>query len=166
MTQSGTNSRENILITLHIRTTYAAIHYKCSYALFAATFKRYTYVHKVGAWYTPHLWCTVARGPSVPHFELLPALGSVTGHIKVDHTIKVCHFHLPPIRTGAVVNGLMRALHRPLQEDVGGCYTEKADNVVDICLLYVHIWRVAVSTCLRSLSNYSATVQCHTLMNM
>ena len=85
---------------------------------------------------TPHLWCTVARGPSVPHFELLPALGSVTGHLEVDHTIKVGHFHLPPVRTGAVVNGLMRALQGPLQEDVGGCYTEKADNVVDICLLY------------------------------
>ena len=64
-------------------------------------------------------------------------MGSFTGHIKVDHAIKVCHFHLPPIRTGAVVNGLMRALRGPLQEDVGGCYTEKADNVVDICLLYI-----------------------------
>ena len=81
---------------------------------------------------TPHLGCTVSRGPSVSHFELLPALSSLTGHIQVDHAIKVCHPHLPPTRAGAGVDGVMRAAHWLPQENVGCCCREEEDKVVDL----------------------------------
>ena len=81
---------------------------------------------------TPHLWCAVSRGPSVPHFELLPALSSLTGHIQVDHAIKVRHPHLPPTRAGAGVDGVMRAAHWLPQENVGGCCRVEEDKVVDV----------------------------------
>ena len=69
----------------------------------------------------PHLGCSVSRGPSVPHFELLPATGSVMGHTQVDHTVKVGHSHLPPPRAGAGVNSFMRTVYGLLQENVGSC---------------------------------------------
>ena len=75
----------------------------------------------------------------------------------MDHTVKVCHSHLPSLQTVAGVDGLMRAVHRPLQEDVGRCLMEKEENVVDrhyICILYKPGWQ----QCLRFLVNDIATV--------
>ena len=65
----------------------------------------------------------------------------------MDHTIKVCHSHLPSLQTVAGVDGLMRAVHRPLQEDVGRCLIEKEENVVDKHLrtYTVQTWVAVVS---------------------
>ena len=154
ITQSRANYWANILITLHIRTTNAAIHYKCSYALFVATFKRYSspLVHGSPRSQCSPLWAAscagLCHGPpwGGSHYQSRP-LSPATCQNRCSREWP--HEGTPRASSG----GCWRLLYR----ENGQCGGH---------LLTVQIWRVVVSTCLTSFSNNSATVKYHTLMNM